>query len=357
MSVLQVRGLVKSFGNVVAVRDFALDVQAGSFVSLLGPSGCGKSTILRMIAGLIEPDAGSISIGNRDVTWAPPHRREIGLVFQSYALFPHMNVFENVAFGLRERRLEGAKIKARVAESLELVRLGDLGHRMPRELSGGQQQRVALARAIAIRPALLLLDEPLSNLDAKLRDAMRIELRRLQQELSITTLFVTHDQEEALTMSDRICVLDAGVLQQVGTPREVYDEPANAFVAEFFGRSNILEGQITSAEDGLIALEGFAIRAAHLPDGLRAGAPVRVTLRQEAIAVSPTPLANLDNVFAGRLELVSFAGSAVQFVVCLDSGVELIAEMPAERGVDMPRPGQRLHVGWQARDVIVRARR
>ena len=356
MSVLQIRGLAKSFGTVAAVRDFEIDVEPGSLVSLLGPSGCGKSTILRMIAGLLDPDAGSIRIGNRDVTWMPPHRREIGLVFQSYALFPHMSVFDNVAFGLRERRVPRPEIQTRVAEALELVRLGELGHRMPRELSGGQQQRVALARAIAIRPALLLLDEPLSNLDAKLRDTMRIELRRLQQELSITTLFVTHDQEEALTMSDRVCVLNAGVLQQVGTPREVYDEPANAFVAEFFGRSNSLEGRVASRAEGLLACDGVTMRAAHIPDGLTDGAPVRVTLRQEAIAVGPTPMTRFDNAFSGRLELVSFAGSAVQFVLRLESGLELVAEMPAERGVELPAVGAAMHLGWRAEDVIVKAR-
>ena len=355
MATLVVDGLTKRFGALTVVDNFALDVGPGEFVSLLGPSGCGKSTILRMIAGLLEPDGGIIRIGDDDVTWVPTHKRSIGLVFQSYALFPHMSVFENVAFGLRQRRTPEEKLRDDVAKALSMVRMDGLAHRMPRELSGGQQQRVALARAAAPRPTLLLLDEPLSNLDAKLRDTMRIEIRRLQRELGITTLFVTHDQEEALTMSDKICVLSDGRLQQIGTPREVYEHPATGFVAEFFGRSNVFEGRIKKEKDNArIDLGGgFEVLAGGVPDEIPDGQQVRVTIRQESIRVSPGRISGVENLFEARLALVSFAGSAMQFMLTLDSGAELYAELPAGRGRDMPVQGALLHVGWSAHDIIV----
>ncbi|MEJ8573612.1 ABC transporter ATP-binding protein [Microbaculum marinum] len=356
MATLQISGLTKHFGSVLAVDSFALDVEHGAFVSLLGPSGCGKSTILRMVAGLLEPDAGTIRVAGKDVTWLPPNKRNIGLVFQSYALFPHMSVFENVAFGLRRRKVDEGAIGKRVGEALEMVRLGGLERRLPKELSGGQQQRVALARAIAPQPALLLLDEPLSNLDAKLRDVMRFELRRLQQELSITTVFVTHDQEEALTMSDRICVLSQGTLHQVGSPREIYDNPATPFVAEFFGRSNGFEGTVATAGDvATVALsESVALRTTHLPAGARPGDPVHVTIRQESVNVAAANAT--DDGIIGTLELVSFAGSTAQFVVRLAGGIELNAETRVGRGGDLPQAGSTVSVDVAPADVIVMAR-
>lgn len=357
MATLEVSNLTKQFGTVRAVDAFALEVEQGDFVSLLGPSGCGKSTILRMVAGLLEPDAGVIRVGGREVTWLPPNKRNIGLVFQSYALFPHMSVFENVAFGLRRRRIEEAAIRKRVGEALELVRLGGLERRLPRELSGGQQQRVALARAIAPQPALLLLDEPLSNLDAKLRDVMRFELRRLQQELSITTVFVTHDQEEALTMSDRICVLSSGILQQYGTPREIYDNPATPFVAEFFGRSNGFDAKVAQAGDpATVALaEGVVFATTHLPLGAKAGDPVHVTIRQESVKLLAADQAADEGVL-GRLEMVSFAGSTAQFVVRLPGGIELNAETRVGRGGALPTAGTPVRIAIDPADVIVMSR-
>lgn len=357
MAALNVEKLTKRFGSLTVVNDFELDVNPGELVSLLGPSGCGKSTILRMIAGLLEPDDGTIRIEGQEITWLPPHKRSIGLVFQSYALFPHMSVFENVAFGLRQRRVREEELRERVVEALGMVRMDGLEHRMPGELSGGQQQRVALARAVAPRPALLLLDEPLSNLDAKLRDTMRVEIRRLQQELSITTLFVTHDQEEALTMSDRICVLAEGQLQQVGTPRDVYEHPATTFVAEFFGRSNVFDGVVTSVDEtSHIDLgNGIVVATATIPDGIGTGDKVRVSVRQEAIIVSTDDLPELDNVFKARLEFVSFAGAAMQLVLKLDNGAEFSAELPAGRGRAMPDQGTQINIGWRPDDVIVTA--
>jgi len=255
---LTVRRLRKSFGTVVAVDEVSLDAAAGEFLSLLGPSGCGKSTLLRMIAGLVEPDGGQVVLAGEDITRLAVHRRNLGLVFQSYALFPHMTVFENVAFGLRRRSVPAAELGPRVERMLELVRLGPLGARHPRELSGGQQQRVALARALVTEPRVLLLDEPLSNLDALLRDEMRVELKRLQERLRITMIFVTHDQAEALILSDRVVVMEAGRVEQIGTPEEVYRRPATAFVARFLGRANFLAGTVaeSGASGAVVALDG-----------------------------------------------------------------------------------------------------
>ncbi len=362
MADLEIAHLAKRYGGFVAVDDVSLTVAEGEFVSLLGPSGCGKTTILRMIAGLVEPDEGDLRIGGVDVSWTPVHKRNLGLVFQSYALFPHMSVFENVAFGLRQRRLGEAEIAARVTQALELVRLSGLERRFPREISGGQQQRVALARAIAPRPALLLLDEPLSNLDAKLRDTMRIELRLLQRELSITTLFVTHDQEEALTMSDRVCLLHQGRVQQVGAPREVYDHPCNAFVAEFFGRSNSFPGRVLSAgPPARIEIDGGGeIAASDLPRGLGPGDPVQVTIRRESVALTtevvPDSAGEATNSFSGTIVLSSFAGNALVHVVRIEDGFEMTAELRAGRGREAPPAGTPVRLTVAPDDVIVMAR-
>lgn len=355
MASIEISGLSKRFGSVVAVSGFALEVEHGALITLLGPSGCGKSTILRMVAGLLEPDAGTIRIAGEDITWLPPNKRNIGFVFQSYALFPHLSVFENVAFGLRRRRINDGAILERVGEALALVRLTGLERRLPHELSGGQQQRVALARAIAPQPALLLLDEPLSNLDAKLRDAMRFELRRLQQELAITTVFVTHDQEEALTMSDRICVLSQGMLQQVGTPREIYDDPRTAFVADFFGRSNGFDARVArTGDDAAVALsDSIVLDTTHLPPGSKVGDQVRVTVRQESVGISEAGANANGSTLSGTMELVSFAGSTAQFLVRLPDGIELNAETRIGRGHSLPQAGRAVHVAIDPADVIV----
>src|SRR5258705_11352454 len=282
---LTVRRLRKSFGSVVAVDDVTLDVAPGEFLSLLGPSGCGKSTLLRMVAGLVEPDDGEIVLAGEDITRVAVHRRNLGLVFQSYALFPHMTVFENVAFGLRRRSVPPAELGPRVERMLELVRLGPLGSRHPRELSGGQQQRVALARALVTEPRVLLLDEPLSNLDALLRDEMRVELKRLQERLGTTMIFLTHDQAEALILSDRVLVMEAGRVEQIGRPEEVYRRPATAFVARFLGRANFLAGTVavTGATATVVTLDGGLSVVGGPRSGLVRGQPVGVALRQESI--------------------------------------------------------------------------
>src|SRR5437762_4142314 len=246
MARLELINLSKLYGEHAAVAGVTLDVADGEFLVLLGPSGCGKTTTLRMIAGLIEPSGGSATIGGTDVTYLPPWRRNTGMVFQSYALFPHMTVAENVAFGLEMRKISNPEIATRTKEVLRMVRLDGYAERLPRQLSGGQQQRVALARALAVRPDVLLLDEPLSNLDAKLREEVRVEIRELQRQLGLTTVMVTHDQEEALTMADRLVVMNEGSVCQVGTQRELYEKPADRFVAGFVGRSTFLDGTLES---------------------------------------------------------------------------------------------------------------
>src|SRR3954449_2330572 len=253
MARLELIDLSKRYGDQIAVAGATLDVADGEFLVLLGPSGCGKTTTLRMIAGLTEPSGGAARIGGTDVTYLPPWRRNTGMVFQSYALFPHMTVADNVAFGLEMRRIGKSEIETRTREALRLVRLEGFEERVPRQLSGGQQQRVALARALAIRPDVLLLDEPLSNLDAKLREQVRVEIRELQRQLGLTTIMVTHDQEEALTVADRLVVMADGEIRQIGTQRDLYERPADRFVAGFVGRSTFLDGRVTAPGEFLTA--------------------------------------------------------------------------------------------------------
>src|SRR5512136_2899176 len=252
---IRLENIVKRFGSLEAVSHVSLDIKDGELFTLLGPSGCGKTTILRLIGGFHKPDSGEIYFGDREVSAIPPYERNIGMVFQNYALWPHMTVFDNVAYGLKLREVGRAEIGERVTAVLEKVRLGGLGARYPGQLSGGQQQRVALARALVLNPKILLLDEPLSNLDAKIRIQVRAEIRKLQRELGITTVYVTHDQEEALTLSDRIVVFNQGKVFQIGTPKELYERPANRFVADFIGINNLLEGTVRAAEAGFLAVD------------------------------------------------------------------------------------------------------
>ena len=328
MSSLTFDRLGKSYSGAIVVSDVSMTIKEGEFVSLLGPSGCGKTTILRMVAGLVEPDRGRILIGDEDVTALPPNRRGLGLVFQSYALFPHLTVFENVAFGLRRRKVTGAELDKRVREALALVRLDAFAARYPRQLSGGQQQRVAIARALAPRPRVLLFDEPLSNLDAQLRDEMQIELKRLQRGLGITTLFVTHDQGEALSMSDRVGVMAKGVMQQFATPEDIYHRPATGFVAGFIGKPNRLSGQVVSRNGagGSVRLGASLILPAAHVDAVE-GAMVDVVIRQEAVGLRRGRAES--DALAGVVALRSFSGPRVQYVVKLTDDVELVAEAPS----------------------------
>src|SRR5215216_3081940 len=291
MADLSLNGLSKHYGDFYAVREVSLTIADGEFLVLLGPSGCGKTTTLRMVAGFIEPSAGHVRLAGQDVTLLPPWRRNTGMVFQSYALFPHMTVAENVAFGLEMRKLAKADVDSRTREALRLVRLEGFAARLPRQLSGGQQQRVALARALAIRPDVLLLDEPLSNLDAKLREEVRIEIRELQRQLGLTAIMVTHDQEEALTVADRLVVMADGEIRQIGSQRDLYERPADRFVASFVGRSTFLDGRVTAP--GVFETTG----GLHLK--CRNGAPgaAALALRPERLSLGAN---GMDNRLPGR---------------------------------------------------------
>ena len=312
MTFLDIRHLKKSYGAHQVVQDFDMAIDKGEFISFLGPSGCGKTTNLRMIAGLETPSGGTILIGGRDVTHLPSNQRDIGMVFQSYALFPNMTVAQNIAFGLKVAKKSAAEIKARVDEMLGMIKLPHLATRFPFQLSGGQQQRVALARAIATKPQLLLLDEPLSALDAKIRVSLREEIRNLQRALGITTIFVTHDQEEALSMSDRIVVMSEGRVEQLGTPFEIYNTPRTRFVASFVGTLNLLSGRIVDGRQGLVTVMGQSLRARA---GIVAptGQECLLALRPEAITIG-TKTAG-DNQLSGTIEDVSFLGALVRIKV------------------------------------------
>ena len=310
MSFLDLQGLQKSFGATTVVRNFDMAVERGEFISFLGPSGCGKTTNLRMIAGFERPSAGTIRIGGKDVTHLPPNRRDIGMVFQSYALFPNMTVAQNVAFGLKIARKTAAEVKARVGEMLDLIRLPQLADRYPFQLSGGQQQRGALARAIATKPQLLLLDEPLSALDAKIRVSLREEIRALQRTLGITTIFVTHDQEEALSMSDRVVVMSEGRMEQVGTPFDIYNHPRTRFVASFVGTLNLLAGRVADPGGPRVTVDGQDVRLGGAAAPGRAGEACTLALRPEAVALGPgTPGCNQ---LTGTIDEVSFLGAIVR---------------------------------------------
>ena len=291
MSAVSLSKIVKRFGDYTAVHEMSLDIAEGSFVTLLGPSGCGKTTTLRMIAGLLDPTEGEISIKGRRVNDVPIHKRNLGLVFQNYALFPHKTVAENVAFGLNYRNVGKEETRRKVADALELVQLPDLGGRYPKELSGGQQQRIALARAIVIEPDVLLLDEPLSALDANLREDMRVELKRIQQSIGVTTVFVTHDQTEALAMSDQIIVMSEGRVEQVGAPEEVYNTPATEFVARFLGASNLMAGNCKDVSGDRLALEVTGLPDVVIPrekaPKVTEPGPVQLVVRAEKLQLKP----------------------------------------------------------------------
>jgi putative spermidine/putrescine transport system ATP-binding protein len=317
---LELDALTKRFDGVVAVDGVSLLIQDGEFVSLLGPSGCGKSTTLGMVAGLLSPDAGSIRIDGRDIVAEPSYRRNIGMVFQNYALFPHMTVTQNVAFGLRMRKVPKDDVVARVGRALDLVRLPHTALRYPRQLSGGEQQRIAVARALVIEPAILLLDEPLSNLDARLREEMRIELREIQRRVGITTVFVTHDQAEALAMSDRVAVMNRGRIMQVGSPASIYDRPANEFVSSFIGQTNRVEGDVVGTEAGYITLKlagGASLRG--VAGGEGTGERAIALIRPEKIALAPAAPPGC-NVLRGSVQDSVFLGTVIYYIVSTEAG-------------------------------------
>ena len=327
--------LSKQFAEVTAVDSIDLHITGGEFFSLLGPSGCGKTTTLRMIAGFEQPSEGRILLDGSDVAYTPPHKRNVNTVFQNYALFPHLNVFDNVAFGLRRAKRPKDEMRRRVGEALELVQLGGFEKRKPSQLSGGQQQRVALARALVLNPAVLLLDEPLGALDAKLRKALQIELKTLQQEVGITFLYVTHDQEEALTMSDRLAVMNGGRVEQIGAPQEVYEDPETLFVADFLGVSNLMDATGRGSVDGRCRVDvgRFELEAADGPSDVTG--PVKVVIRPERIELEPHEADAGPNRLPGMVERVVYVGSAVQVLVRVATG-ETLQVLVTNTGRDLP---------------------
>jgi putative spermidine/putrescine transport system ATP-binding protein len=357
---LQIRNLGKTYDEVVAVDTVSLTVFEGEFLTLLGPSGSGKTTTLMMIAGFVQPTSGSIVLGGRSLTALPPHKRDIGMVFQHYALFPHLTVFQNIAFPLEMRNQRKSEVERRVKAALELVQLPDHGARYPRELSGGQQQRIALARAVVFEPSLLLMDEPLGALDKKLREHMQLEIKKIHDDLGVTVIYVTHDQEEALVMSDRIAVFNHGKIEQLGSPSDLYDRPASPFVADFLGESNFIPATVTAVDvDGLrlrchgadLVVKGGAAVA----DGSR----VTVTLRPEKALILPAEARGSERIgrenwIRGTIDDVVYLGESRKYLVRLPGGEVLIARQQAT-SIDMPllRPEQEVVVGWHASDCVV----
>ncbi len=344
---IKIEDLHLSFGPTEVLKGVNLNIQPGEFFAFLGPSGSGKSTLLRSIAGFGPRPRGRIMIGDQDVVGLDPWRRNVGMVFQSYALWPHMSVRDNVAFGLRERRLPAATIGPKVMEGLELVGLAHLADRMPNQLSGGQQQRVALARTVVTEPTVLLLDEPLSNLDASLRVQMRRELLRLQRKLGLTTIFVTHDQEEANTTSDRMAVLDGGVIQQIGTPQELYDRPANLFVARFLGTANILEGRVESDASGMRFRTATGDMLA-LPHG-RDLAGSNIVLRPQNISIQREPG---PNALSGKVLHREFLGSQIRYLVAA-GGTEIVVDQSHSAGRDWFDTGTQVHLRANTDNAVV----
>jgi spermidine/putrescine transport system ATP-binding protein len=352
---VELRGVTRRFGNVVAVDDVSLQIAAGEFLTLLGPSGCGKTTLLRLIAGFDSPTTGTVWLEGADVSRLPPYRRPVNQVFQSYALFPHLTVAENVGFGLKMQGVAKTETAERVQQALALVSLAGLDARRPHQLSGGQKQRVALARALVCRPKVLLLDEPLSALDAKLRLTMQLELKRLQRQLGITFVFVTHDQEEALTMSDRIAVVNHGRIEQLDTAHEIYHRPATPFVADFVGQGNLLPAEFVTLAgfDARVRLEGgleLLVPANNWPMGVR---QALISIRPEKIHVSRIPVA-ASNTFAARVEEEVFRGATDHLVIATAAGTRLAAVVANESELgDVFHAGDQVFCALHADDLVV----
>ena len=351
--------VTKTFNDTNAVEDLNLRVEAGEFFSLLGPSGCGKTTSLRMLGGFEDPTLGRILLGGQDVTNLPPYRRDVNTVFQSYALFPHLNVYENVAFGLRRQRIEKQEIKRRVGEMLDIVDLPNFEKRQSSQLSGGQQQRVALARALVNQPKLLLLDEPMSALDAKLRRQMQIELKRIQTQVGITFLYVTHDQEEAMTMSDRLAVMWHGRVEGMGPPKDVYDNPTTEFVASFLGASNLLAGRIDSVAGRrtVVAVDGggsVVVPSDRVPD-LGGNLEVKVGVRPEKIGIQAvgTPVADAHNAVNGRVRVSTFTGVGNQYIVETALGVNVTVYAQNIGHQFAPRSGDDVVLTWPEEHTFI----
>jgi putative spermidine/putrescine transport system ATP-binding protein len=351
MGFLELSHVKKHFGAFSAVEDFVLSAERGEFVSFLGPSGCGKTTTLRMIAGFEYPDSGSIQVDGREITNLPPNKRNVGMVFQAYALFPNMTVADNVGFGMRIKKQSGETIRKRVGELLELINMPEKADRYPYQLSGGQQQRVALARALAIEPQVLLLDEPLSALDAKIRVSLRNEIRSIQRQLGITTVYVTHDQEEALSLSDRVVVMSQGRIEQIGTPFEIYNFPSTAFVASFVGTLNALQADVVDASAGIVSVGGQHIRLGRPLGAAGARKTIEIALRPEILTLrEASPDANR---LSGAVDRVTFLGSIVRVRVALDGGGIVAFDTFNNPHLAVPADGERVTVSFPPEACLV----
>lgn len=345
MDSLVIKDLEKKFGDVEVLKKINLNVKEGEFVSLLGPSGCGKTTTLRIIAGLLEKSSGEVIINGNNVENVPVHKRNNGMVFQNYALFPHMTVAQNVEYGLKQQKVSKAERKKKVREGLELVHLEWLGDRYPKQLSGGQQQRVALARALVLKPNLLLLDEPLSNLDAKLREEMQVEIRNIQKKLNVTTIFVTHDQKEALSMSDKIAVMNKGMIEQYGTPEEIYENPKTEFVATFLGYSNLIRGTVEGQEgDTLTASSNFGQIRLPKQEGLSRGSRILASVRPERMTLSKTEKEG-NSVGCQVMERV-YVGNSIQYTVNTDTNVNVLITVAAPDESNNLFVGEKGYISW-----------
>ena len=351
---IRLEGLTKKFGDVTAVDNVSLEIEKGQFVTLLGPSGSGKTTILNMIAGFEEPTGGDIYVNDRSVGYTPPFKRDIGMVFQNYALFPHMTVFENIAFPLTNRKVPSAQIRIKVRDALELVKLGGYENRYPRQLSGGQQQRIALARAIIFSPQVLLMDEPLGALDKKLREHMQLEIKQLHEDLGVTVVSVTHDQGEALTMSDRVVVLNRGRIEQLGKPDELYDRPRTKFVADFIGETNLLDGRIVSRRGNLLFIRTHG--------GLEMEAECQGEARDEEVSISIRPekilildeASSRDNTYAGRVEEIIYIGEITKLKVSFQGGKEAVfLKLHNRKGAPRLARESTVRVGWDRDDMTI----
>ena len=352
---VELRGIMKKFQNNVVVQDFNLQVEQGEFIAFLGPSGCGKTTTLNMIAGFLDPDGGDLLIKGQRMNGVPPYKRELGMVFQTYSLFPHMTVAENIAYGLKLRKVGKQEMQERVKRVLELVKLPNVADRYPKQLSGGQRQRIAIARALVIEPSLLLLDEPLSNLDAKLREELRDELKRLHQEIGVTTIFVTHDQEEALALSDRIVVLNHGFVEQIGTPLEIYNQPASEFVHTFIGKTNRMEGEVIAIDaDGIKVRTtgGLLIQAAKQAREFSLQQKVIVFVRPEKIKLSDSGVHTGSNQVEGHLQLASFLGSYTECEVVAGKHTLSVKVQMSDKSAER-EAGTTVYCNWDAEDVLI----
>ena len=342
---LSIRGASKTYGAVTALAEASLELAEGELLTLLGPSGSGKTTLLMMVAGLVPPSSGEIWIDGKLATYTPPDKRDIGIVFQNYALFPHLTVFENIAFPLRMRRMRAADITAAVGRALDIVRLPQVAERLPRELSGGQQQRIALARCMVYRPSIILMDEPLGALDRQLRDQMQLEIKSLHRQLGITVLYVTHDQDEAMAMSDRICLMNQGRIEQIGTPQDLYFSPRSLFAAEFLGDSNILDA--TVGDRGELVGPGGLVMQVKDGDAARIGERVKLLVRPERLRLLDDG-DTADNIAEGELGETVFAGGLTRYFVRLPDDVVLSGKELTDQAGHRLRPRARVRVGWRA---------